>query len=80
MTTIEIDGASLTLEQFARVAAADAACRLSPEARQSIAAGRRTIDQLPRDRPVYGVNTGFGDLASVHIEPEQILTLQHDIL
>jgi histidine ammonia-lyase len=80
MTTIELDGANLTLEQYARVACGGKSCRLSDSARRRIAAGRQAILDLPQDRVVYGVNTGFGDLASVRIEADQILTLQERLL
>ena len=80
MTTIELDGDSLTLAEFATIATTSASCRLAAGVRDRIAAGRRAIDDLPRDRPVYGVNTGFGDLASVHIEPDQIVSLQRRLL
>ena len=80
MTTIELDGASLSLEQFARVARDGARCELTDEARRDIAAGRRVIVELPPEAAVYGVNTGFGDLSSVRIEPDQILALQERLL
>ncbi len=80
MTTLELDGASLSLEQFARVTRGGVRCGLSDEARRRIAAGRRAIVELPSDLPVYGVNTGFGDLSSVRIEPDQILALQERLL
>ena len=80
METIELDGVSLTLEQFARVTRGGESCRLSAAARKRIEEGRRAIEDLPPDRPVYGVNTGFGDLASVRIEAEQILALQERLL
>jgi histidine ammonia-lyase len=80
MKTIELDGASVTLEQFARVAGGGETCRLAPGAREKIAAGRRALLDLPTDRAVYGVNTGFGDLASVRIEPDRLLALQRRLL
>ncbi len=80
MKTIELDGASLTLEQYARIAHDGEACRLSEAARRNVGSGRRAIEGLPPDRVVYGVNTGFGDLASVRIEPDQILALQERLL
>jgi histidine ammonia-lyase len=80
MATIELDGASLTLEQFARLVRGGGSCRLSEGARRSIAAGRRLIDDLPPERAVYGVNTGFGDLASVRIDADRLEALQHRLL
>lgn len=80
MATLELDGASLTLEQFARVASGDGVCRLAESARARIAAGRQALLDLPPGRAVYGVNTGFGDLASVRIEPDRLRALQRRLL
>ena len=33
-----------------------------------------------RGEPVYGINTGFGKLASVRIEPADLATLQRNIV
>jgi histidine ammonia-lyase len=35
---------------------------------------------VARGKPVYGINTGFGKLASVRIEPEQLEQLQRNIV
>jgi len=35
---------------------------------------------IARGAPVYGINTGFGKLATVHIPPEDLATLQRNIV
>jgi histidine ammonia-lyase len=76
-----LDGESLTLEGFDRVVHRGAWCRLGDEARERVLRGRRTVEAaLERGEPVYGVNTGFGDLAGVSIPPDKLATLQTRLL
>ena len=43
---------------------------LDPAAHAAVVAGARAVEAiLARGEPVYGINTGFGKLASVRIEP-----------
>lgn len=53
----------------------DASCR--PKIIASAAAVARI---LARHEPVYGINTGFGKLASVQISDDDLLTLQRNIV
>jgi histidine ammonia-lyase len=47
----------------------------------AIAEGARVVDAIvARGAPVYGVNTGFGKLASVRIEAGELARLQHNIV
>lgn len=78
---IVLDGASLTLEQIDRIAHTTEPLALSPEARQRVVAARVVVDQhAASDRPVYGINTGFGALADVAIPPHQLAALQLNLL
>jgi len=78
---IELDGQSLTLDDFRAVALARASCRLGGGARARLAAARGTVEAaLARDEVVYGVTTGFGDLATVRIGPADLETLQERLL
>ena len=55
--------------------------RLAESARAGIAASAARIDAAARgDKPVYGVNTGFGKLASIKIEAEDTATLQRNLI
>ena len=54
-----------------RAVADGAGVRLDPAALPAVEAGARTVDAIvARGAPVYGINTGFGKLASVHIGAE----------
>lgn len=78
---IEIDGTSLTLEQLGQVVFDKTPCTLSLPARDRVRAGRAVIEQaLDTGAALYGLNTGFGDLANVRIEPERLDLLQRSLI
>jgi histidine ammonia-lyase len=55
--------------------------RLDPAALPAIAASARTVEAIvARGEPVYGINTGFGKLASVRIGPVDLAALQRNIV
>jgi histidine ammonia-lyase len=56
-------------------------CALDPATRPRVEAGARVIDQVvAADAPVYGINTGFGKLASVRIGTSDLTRLQRNIV
>jgi histidine ammonia-lyase len=58
-----------------------AGVRLDPASAPSIAASAQAVDAIvARGAPVYGINTGFGKLASVRIEAGDLARLQHNIV
>ncbi|HEY1927570.1 MAG TPA: histidine ammonia-lyase [Caulobacteraceae bacterium] len=58
-----------------------ASVRLDPGAQGAIEAGAQAVTRiLAKGDPVYGINTGFGKLASVRIEPRDLATLQRNIV
>ncbi len=58
-----------------------ATARLDPTAFKAVAASAAAIERiLAKGEPVYGINTGFGKLASVRIEAEDLETLQRNIV
>lgn len=78
---LEIGARSLTLEDFGAVVYGRTPCTLAEEARERVEASRRVIEEVvARGEAVYGVNTGFGNLASVRIDPEDLATLQERLL
>ncbi|MGC1659404.1 MAG: histidine ammonia-lyase [Candidatus Acidiferrales bacterium] len=81
MNKIEIDGESLTLADLWSVVYAGADVEISATARQKMQASRAVIERLiESDGAVYGVNTGFGKMASVRISREQIGQLQVNLV
>ena len=74
---VVIDGMSLRLEAFDEVARRGRACVLAEHARAAVEAGQAAVRRvLDAGDAMYGVNTGFGDLASVRIAPDRIVELQ----
>lgn len=58
-----------------------AALRLDPACAPAVAASAETVARIvARGEPVYGINTGFGKLASVRIPAEDLETLQRNIV
>ena len=81
MPTITLNGRDLTPEAVVQVARHGAPVELAPEALAAIRASRATIDSLvARGEAVYGVTTGFGDLATVRIEPADVRRLQENLV
>ena len=55
--------------------------RLSPDCRKAIEESCKQIDIAANSEvPVYGVNTGFGKLASIKIDPSDSKTLQKNLI
>lgn len=74
---IEIGSPELTLEDFRRAVLGRERCALASGARERIAAARAVIDRVAAgEDAVYGVNTGFGELARVRIPPDRLAALQ----
>jgi histidine ammonia-lyase len=77
---IEIDGASLTLEQTAAVAGGEEV-QLANSARPRIDRARQFVESLiARGEVVYGINTGFGKLADVSIPADKLRELQLNLV
>ncbi|MEX0710358.1 MAG: histidine ammonia-lyase [Chloroflexota bacterium] len=76
-----VTGRDLTVSDVADVARAGRSVTLAPDASQRMAASRAVIERLVAEgQTVYGVTTGFGDLANVRIEPEQVAELQRNLV
>ena len=58
-----------------------AAPTLDPACRPAIAESAAAVERiLAKGEPVYGINTGFGKLASVRIANDDLATLQRNIV
>src|SRR5208337_5468856 len=54
---------------------------IDPSHRPAVAASAAAVERiLARGEPVYGINTGFGKLAGVRIEPADLAQLQRNIV
>jgi histidine ammonia-lyase len=78
---ILFDGASLTIADLCAIADGAATVGLSAQAAARIDASRAVVDRHARDeRPMYGINTGFGALAETAIPRDALDTLQLNLL
>ena len=78
---IELRGQRLTLEQIAAVAGGQEQVTLSAEARARCEASRAVVEKIvAENRAVYGVNTGFGKLSDVRIDPDKLSELQLNLV
>ncbi len=81
MPPLPLTGRDLTIDNVTEVARGRRAVSLDPEAADRMRATREVIERLVEgDAPVYGVTTGFGDLADVRIEPDQTAELQRNLV
>ncbi|WP_208354441.1 histidine ammonia-lyase [Pseudaestuariivita rosea] len=80
MTAILYPGA-VTLSQLRTIWNTGVAAVLATEAHTGIKAAAELVAQLANgDEPIYGVNTGFGKLATVKIATENTALLQHNLI
>jgi histidine ammonia-lyase len=81
MSTVHIDGYSLSLNHLEEVVFQRAEVQLDSAARERMNASRAVIERLVEsDTTAYGVNTGFGELAEVRISRGQIRELQVNLV
>ena len=79
--SIVLNGNDLTFPQLYTVAFRHESVSLSPEAVTRMKASRTVVDQLVASgKTAYGINTGFGKLASVRISTEQVRQLQVNLV
>jgi histidine ammonia-lyase len=81
MTTLEITPGQLTLEQLRAIRSGDVKLSLHSSAQAAIARAAAIVQAAAAgDAPVYGVNTGFGKLASTRISRDDLATLQCNLI
>src|SRR3982075_2872505 len=79
--TIALSGNDLTFDQLHSVALRGEKVALAPDAIERMKASRAVVDKLVASgATAYGINTGFGKLASVRISPEQVAQLQINLV
>jgi histidine ammonia-lyase len=78
--TIKITAGAVSLADWRRIYRGDTPL-LDPSCHTRIAASAAAVARiLARHEPVYGINTGFGKLASVRISDDDLLALQRNIV
>jgi len=78
---ISVDGEHLTLADVKRVAAADAHAQLAGAARARVQRSHSWVTEIIKaDKPVYGINTGFGIFSDKHISPADTSKLNRNLV
>ncbi|MBA4341598.1 MAG: histidine ammonia-lyase [Methylibium sp.] len=81
MTRLEITPGQLTLEQLRAIRAGGLTLSLHASAHDAIQRSAAVVQAAAAgDAPVYGVNTGFGKLASTRISKADLATLQFNLI
>jgi histidine ammonia-lyase len=81
VVVVEASVDRLDLESVVAVARHGTRVTMSEEARRRILASRHHVEGIiEQERPVYGVTTGFGALATTHIPTRERRELQHSVL
>ena len=71
----------LTLPQLRQIAREQVTLQLDPASFAAIdACAKAVADIAAKGEPAYGINTGFGRLASTHIPHEQLELLQRNLV
>src|ERR1043165_3983026 len=78
---MELNGQRLSLAQIHSVASGPEEVALSSAARARAGASRKVVERIiAAGQTVYGVNTGFGRLSDVRVEPDELGDLQLNLV
>ena len=81
MRGVELTGQPLSLAQIAEVAYGNALIQLGASAHGRVEASRKVIEEIvAKGGVVYGVSTGFGKLADVHVPAGELRQLQLNLV
>jgi histidine ammonia-lyase len=79
--SVTLNGNDLTFQQLYAVALYGESAALAPAAVERMKASRTVVDRVVTSgATAYGINTGFGKLASVRISTEQVRQLQVNLV
>lgn len=78
---LEVRGTGLSLEAVRQVAVLGAGARLHRDAIGEVERSHRELEALlASDQALYGINTGFGEMASTRIRNEDLAQLQQNLV
>jgi histidine ammonia-lyase len=81
MRGVELTGQPLSLSEIAAVAYGSASIQLGASAHRGVEASRKVIEEIvAKGGVVYGVSTGFGKLADVHVAAGELRQLQLNLV
>lgn len=78
---IELTGDSLTIEDLKKICIDDEAIKLSEESMRAVAESRQAVNRIVENKKtVYGITTGFGKFSDVLIDPNDVESLQTNLI
>ncbi|MCF7926675.1 MAG: histidine ammonia-lyase [Candidatus Izimaplasma sp.] len=78
---IKIDGTNLNIKKFIQVARFNEPVKLCDKAVQQVKKASDYIAEVvKKDKPVYGINTGFGKLSDTTVDRKDLSKLQENLL
>ncbi len=78
---IQIDGNHLTIEDVTRVAREYFEVQLSKLGVENLEVSHRRLERaLQQNRPIYGINTGYGIFSDRQIDPDEITRLNRNLI
>ena len=81
MTTLQLEPGRLTLDGLQAIRGGGVALALGPRHREAIRASAAVVQRAALGaEAVYGVNTGFGKLASTRIDADRLSALQSNLI
>jgi len=81
MNQVCIDGETLSIEDVVKIARQKAKVMIPDSVKKKVEKSRRTLEELVEENGViYGVNTGFGALSDVRIEPRETKQMQVNLI
>ena len=83
-TIYKLDGTNLTIDKIYEISNAKIGSikvELTEESRKKVLKARAFVDEIvQKEKPVYGINTGFGALSNKFIEKEDLAQLQYNLI
>ena len=70
----------MNLTEFKKVLWEKKSIEISSEELQKVEESYRFLKVFSKDKVIYGINTGFGPMASYHIEEGDLINLQYNII
>ncbi|HSW77480.1 MAG TPA: aromatic amino acid ammonia-lyase [Candidatus Chromulinivoraceae bacterium] len=81
MTTILLSGTNLTISDLDKILSDPTTIiQITPDAKHAVDMTKEFIDQQANGKIIYGINTGFGPMASHIISEHQQLELQRNLI
>lgn len=78
---VTLDGGPLTIDDVVAVAEGSALVEVGSELEARMRPARELVERvIDEERTVYGITTGFGALASTHVDPAHVMELQYSLL